>query len=61
MSLKDVAKYRAQLTGNPVQEELKGLRVRSEIKIEKAFGVDESNAYLKSEFIRKNNRLKGEE
>ena len=60
MSLKDVAKYRAQLTGNPIPVEMKWLQVRSKTKIERSYGVDESNAYLRSEFMRKNNRLREE-
>jgi len=59
MSLKHIAKYRAEHTGNTVEEEMQWLRARSEIKLEKLFGVDENNSYLKYEWMRKNNRLGG--
>jgi len=59
MSLKHIAKYRAEHTGNTVEEELQWLRARSEISIDKMFGVDENNSYLRYEWMRKNNRLEG--
>jgi len=59
MSIKHIARYRAEHTGNTVAEEMQWLRVRSEVKLEKLFGVDENNSYLKYEWKRKNNRLGG--
>jgi len=59
MSIKHIAKYRAEHTGNTVAEEMQWLRVRSEVKLEKLFGVDENNSYLRYEWRRKNNRLGG--
>ena len=59
MSLKHIARYRAEHTGNTVEEEMQWLKARSEISIEKMFGVDENNSYLRYEWMRKNNRLGG--
>jgi len=60
MSIKHIAKYRAEHTGNTVEEEMQWLKARSEVKLEKLFGVDENNSYLKYEWKRKNNMLRGE-
>jgi len=59
MSLKSIAKYKAMKNGTTIEEEMRWLRVRSEVKLEKLFGVDENNSYLKYEWMRKNNRLGG--
>lgn len=59
MSIKSIAKYRAMKNETTVEEELQWLRARSEISIEKLFGVDENNSYLRYEWMRKNNRLGG--
>jgi len=59
MSLKSIAKYKAMKNGTTVEEEMRWLRVRSEVKLEKLFGVDENNSYLRYEWKRKNNRLGG--
>jgi len=45
MSLKSIAKYKAMKNGTTVEEEMRWLRVRSEVKLEKLFGVDENNSY----------------
>lgn len=52
MALKHIAKYRAMVTGNTVEEELKWLKVKREINLEKMFGVE-------NEF--KNNKKSGGE
>ena len=54
MSLKSIAKYKAMKNGTTVEEEMRWLRARSEIKLEQLFGVDENNSYLKYEWMRKN-------
>lgn len=60
MSIKDIARYRAEHTGNTVEEEMQFLKVKREISLEKAFGIDENNDYLRYEYKRKNNLLRGE-
>jgi len=57
MSLKSIAKFKAMKNGNTIEEELQWLRARSEVKLEKLFGVDENNSYLRYEWKRKNNKL----
>lgn len=39
MSLKSIAKYRAKITGNSVEEELKWLKIKAEVDYEKLFGA----------------------
>ena len=55
MSIKDIARYRAEKTGNTIVEEMQFMKVRKEISIEKLFGVDENNSYLRYEWNKKNN------
>ena len=59
MSIKDIARYRAEQTGNTVEEEMQFLRVKREISIESLFGVDENNGYLRYEWEKKNKGLGG--
>ena len=59
MSIKHIARYRAEQTGNTIAEEMQFMKVRKEISIEKMFGVDENNSYLRYEWNKKNNRLGG--
>lgn len=40
MSIKDIAKYRARQNGTTVEEELRWLKVRSELNYEKIFGAE---------------------
>lgn len=61
MALKHIAKYRAMVTGNTVEEEIAVLKVREKGSYEKLFGVeDEFNAYGKYEWQKKNNQLREE-
>jgi len=59
MSIKHIAKFRAEQTGNTVEEELQFMAARKEIKLEKLFGVDENNSYLRYEWNKKNKGLGG--
>lgn len=58
MSLKHIAKYKAMMTGNTVEEEFRWLKAKEELSYEKLFGVDENNSYMKFEYKRKNNMLR---
>ena len=59
MSIKHIARYRAEQTGNTVEEEMQFMKVRREISIESLFGVDENNGYLRYEWNKKNKGLGG--
>ena len=59
MSIKDIARYKAEQTGNTIAEEMQFMKARKEISIESLFGVDENNSYLRYEWNKKNKGLGG--
>ena len=59
MSIKHIAKYHAEQTGNTLAEEMQFMKARKEISIESLFGVDENNSYLRYEWNKKNKGLGG--
>ena len=61
MTLKHIARYRAMVTGNTIEEEMAILKLREKGSYEKLFEVkDEFNAYRKYEWQKKNKRLREE-
>jgi len=57
MTLKHVAKYRAQMNGNSVEEEYERLKLRGMVKNKNLFKPTSYEKYL---WQKENNRLKGE-
>ena len=62
MTLRHIAIYRARKTGNSVEEENQQLKENGKVDNGMLFGVkDEFNDYEKYEYLKENNKLKGEE
>lgn len=65
MTIKDIAKYRARYNGNNIDAEINRQKRRQrDINLygyDYAFKHDSVMTYEKAEYLRKNNKLKGEE